>query len=116
VSTSAPAPTDDRRDVRGEATRILVSGFTGNELAAPDREYLAQLVAGETGMNQADAEKRVNDVLGEVQTAKAKATEAADQARKASATLAILMALSLLVGGFIASVAAVLGGKERDAP
>jgi hypothetical protein len=30
--------------------------------------------------------------------------------------LAILMALALVVGAFIASVAAILGGKERDAP
>jgi hypothetical protein len=104
------------QDVRAEATRILINGATSDELLAPDKAYLSQLVASQTGMSAADADKRVNDVLAQVQAAKAKAKEAADQARKASATLAILMALSLLVGAFIASVAGIFGGKERDEP
>jgi hypothetical protein len=103
-------------DVRGEASRILINGLASGEMAAPDKAYLSQLVAGATGLPAADAQKRVDDVLAEVQAAKVKAQEAADTARKASATLAILTALSLLVGAFIASVAGIIGGKERDAP
>jgi hypothetical protein len=49
-----------------------------------------------------------------VQKTKAKAQEAAEKARKATATTALLGALSLVVGAFIAAVSAVLGGKLRD--
>jgi hypothetical protein len=104
------------RDVRGEATRILVNSLGSDQMAAADKTYLAQLVSSETGLSPPDAEARVNEVLTQVQSATAKAKVLADQARKASATLAILMALSLAIGAFIASVAAVLGGKVRDAP
>ncbi|MEO8669353.1 MAG: hypothetical protein ABI399_12605 [Bauldia sp.] len=102
-------------DVRAEAGRILVAGLAENEIPAADKAYLGQLVATETGLAPADAEQRVNDVLTQVDAAKAKAKEAADKARKASATLAILMALALVIGAFIASVAAALGGSQRDA-
>jgi len=44
----------------------------------------------------------------------AKATDAADAARKAGAQSALYLALSLLVGAFIASVSAALGGRLRD--
>ena len=40
--------------------------------------------------------------------------QAADAARQAAASFSIIGALSLLVGAFIASVAAVLGGRLRD--
>jgi hypothetical protein len=39
---------------------------------------------------------------------------ASDTARKASATFALVAALSLAIGAFIASAAAALGGKQRD--
>ena len=46
--------------------------------------------------------------------AKVKAQKAADTARKAGATFALIGALSLIIGAFIASAAAVLGGRQRD--
>ena len=46
--------------------------------------------------------------------AEAKARQAADAARKATATFAIFTALSLMIGAFIASVAAAYGGGLRD--
>ncbi len=72
-----------------------------------DRAYLAQLIAAQTGTSQADAEKRVDEV-----TAQAKA--AADQARKAAAQLSMWLAISMLVGAFAASAAAIEGGQLRD--
>ena len=42
------------------------------------------------------------------------AQQAADTARKGSATFALLSALSLVIGAFIASAAAALGGRQRD--
>ncbi|MGQ3179914.1 MAG: hypothetical protein ACT6SC_20175, partial [Blastomonas fulva] len=44
----------------------------------------------------------------------AKAKEAADTARKASAYAAMWLVVSLLVGAFFASLAATYGGRRRD--
>jgi hypothetical protein len=87
---------------------------TAGQLSADDRTYLAQLVAARTGLSTTDAEARVDAVMKQVQDATAKAKDAADAARKAAAAASLLFALSLLVGAFIASVAAALGGRERD--
>jgi hypothetical protein len=43
-----------------------------------------------------------------------KARQAADAARKATAEASIFTALSMLVGAFIACIAAALGGQRRD--
>ena len=49
-----------------------------------------------------------------IESSPAKAKAAAEAARKAAAELGIYTALSMLIGAFIASVAAVLGGRVRD--
>jgi hypothetical protein len=98
-----------------QATRILLaSAANGGEITAEDSAYLAQLVAARTGLSQADAKARVDTMIAKIKDAKIKAQQAADTARKASATFALLGALSLVVGAFIASVAAALGGRQRD--
>ncbi|MBT9289932.1 hypothetical protein [Prosthecodimorpha staleyi] len=96
-----------------QATRILVTGATG-DIRPEDRTYLAQLVAARTGLNEADAKTRVDAVLARVEEAKVRARQAADSARKASAALAFTTALALMIGAFIASVAAALGARLRD--
>jgi hypothetical protein len=93
---------------RAEVTRLWTATIGQNaELSATDRTYLARLVAARTGMSQADAEKRVNDVIAE-------AKAAADRARSAAAKLAFWMTASLLFGAFAASLAAAEGGQMRD--
>ena len=94
------------QDVRAEANRILAIGIRSG-VPTGDQAYLAQLVAARTGLSQADAEKRVAEVI-----AKAKAD--ADAARKAGAYLSIFIAVSMLIGAFIAAAAAALGGRHRD--
>jgi hypothetical protein len=59
-------------ETRGEAARILATSLTGT-IAPSDRTYLAQLVATRAGIPQADAEKRVDDVVEKVRAAEAKA-------------------------------------------
>ena len=83
-------------------------------MCSSDLAYLAQFVAARTGLPQQQSTARVDAVLAQVQAAKVKAQRAADAARKASATFALLGALSLIIGAFIASVAAALGGRQRD--
>ncbi|OJF92849.1 hypothetical protein AX761_20610 [Rhizobium sp. 58] len=97
-----------------QASRILINGATAGEIPADDRAYLGRLVAVRTGLSEADANARVDTVLKSIEDAKVAAQEAADTARKAGATFALLTALSLLVGAFIAGVSAALGGRERD--
>jgi hypothetical protein len=93
---------------RSEVLRLWTASFRDNrDLRPADRTYVTRLVATRTGMSQADAEKRVNEVVTE-------AKAAADQARKAAAKLAFWLTASLLLGAFAASLAAVEGGQLRD--
>lgn len=97
-----------------QASRILIASAASGEVAAADRTYLSQLVAARTGLSEADAQARVDAMIASVNDAKVKAEQAADTARKASATFALVAALSLAIGAFIASAAATLGGRQRD--
>jgi hypothetical protein len=88
-------------------------------LPPEDLRYVGQIVAQRTGMAQQDAEKRVDDVYSRAKTklrnAEVAAREAADKARKASAYAALWLFVSLLIGAFVASLAATYGGRRRDA-
>jgi hypothetical protein len=96
------------QDQRGELVRLFASSIrNGSELKPADREYAAKVVAARTGLSQADADKRVNEVVTQ-----AKAD--LDAARKASAQLAFWLTASLLLGAFCASLAATEGGGLRD--
>jgi hypothetical protein len=93
---------------RAEVLRLWTFSFKdNNDLAPADRTYVARVVASQTGMSQADAEKRVNDVVVE-------AKAAADRARSGAAKLAFWMTAALFFGAFAASLAAVEGGQLRD--
>jgi hypothetical protein len=101
-------------DARAETTRILEKGLPTGDVSAADRSYVAQQVAARTGISQSDAQKRVDDAIAQLNVAQTKARQVADAARKAAAAAAICTALSMLIGAFIACVAAALGGHERD--
>jgi hypothetical protein len=101
-------------DYRGEATRILANAVTTGSVPPADRTYLATLIAHKTGVSQEDAQKRVDDAVASAMDAQANVKAAADATRKATAEAAIYTALSMLIGAFIASVSAVLGGHLRD--
>lgn len=111
----AAAPTAaNGDDTAAQVSRILVKSAAAGEVSADDRAYLDQLIAARTGLSEADAKARVDGVLKSIEDAKVAAQEAADTARKTSATVALLGALSLLIGGFVAGVGAALGGRQRD--
>ena len=101
-----------------EVSRIMASALRAGNLPQDDAKYVGRLVAQRTGMSQADAEKRVNDVFAKAQAkirdTEAAAREAADKARKTSAHAALWLFISLLVGAFVASFAATYGGRRRD--
>jgi hypothetical protein len=101
-------------DARPEVTRILAMGAQNGSVSDDDKTYLSQLVAERTGVSQDDARKRVDGVIAQAQAAEQKAKAAADQARKATASLSFYTFFSMLIGAFIASAAAALGGRSRN--
>jgi hypothetical protein len=95
-------------NMRREVVVILrKSAVDHADLSSGDRSYLTQLVSARTGMSQADADRRVADVTNDIKSA-------ADSARKSAAALSLWLALSMLVGAFSASLAAIEGGQLRD--
>lgn len=107
-NSTPAAPQQAGTDVNREARTIFARSIGKSlDFSNTDRTYLAQVVSARTGLNQAEAEKRVNDVITQ-------AKEAADKARKAAAALSIWLTISMLVGAFSASLAALEGGQLRD--
>ena len=109
-----PSPNAADGDAQAQSARILLNGMRNGGVPAPDKAYLAQLVSTRTGLSQADATKRVDEVIAQEASAEAKARQAADDARKAASKLSIFTALSMLIGAFIACIAAAVGGQQRD--
>jgi hypothetical protein len=107
-STPASQTAGNSDESRGEMLRLFNSSFrNGGQLKPGDREYVSTVVAARTGLSQADADKRVNEVVTQ-----AKAD--LDATRKATAQLAFWLTASLLIGAFCASLAATEGGGLRD--
>lgn len=102
-----------------EVSRIFMTTIHTGALSAQDVHYLGQLVVQRTGLTQQEAEKRVTDTYARAQAslrdAQAAAIQAADTARKASSYAALWLVISLLSGAFVASLAATVGGRQRDA-
>jgi hypothetical protein len=96
------------QDPRAEASRILASGLMpGSSVSNDDRTYLTRLVAARTGLSQDEAKRHVDDAISRVR-------QTADAARKATRDLALCIGFSMLIGAFIAGVAANIGGHHRD--
>ena len=102
-----------------EVARIFMNTIRTGTLPAEDVRYVGQVVAQRTGLTQQDAEKRVSETYARMQAklrdAETAARDAADKARKASAYAALWLFISLLIGAFVASLAATYGGRQRDA-
>lgn len=101
-------------DVRMETAHIAANAFANGSISSADRNYLVEQVSARTGVSQADAQARVDNFVAAVTQAQEKLKAEADSARKAAAEASIYLALSMLIGAFIASVAAALGGRIRD--
>jgi hypothetical protein len=106
--------TSDDTAATAEVSRILLNGAAAGQIPDDDKAYLATIVSARTGLSEADARNRVDTVLKRIDDAKVAAQKAADEARKAASTTALLGALSLLIGAFIAAAAAAFGGSQRD--
>lgn len=103
-----------RADLEGPIARALAAGLTTPQLDVRDRTYLASVVADQTGMPQAEAEKRVDATFADLQAAVQKARDAADAARKAGIIAAFLAAATLAIGCAAACAGAAVGARHRD--
>jgi hypothetical protein len=90
-----------------EAARIFAYSLRQNNMSVTDRTYVARLITAQTGLGQVAAENRVSLVFTEVQ-------DAANANRRTLAHLSLWAFIALLIGAFSASLAATIGGKERD--
>jgi hypothetical protein len=109
-AATAPAanPTTADPATRAEVARLLLgSARSRSDVSGADRAYLTQIVSARTGLSQADADKRVNEVL-------AQAKSDLDAARSAAAKLALWLTAALFAGALAASLAAIEGGQLRD--
>jgi len=102
----------------GEVTGIFVNSITTGALPQEDRQYVARLIAQNTGISQQEAEQRVQSTYDKAQAklkeVKEKAQQAADAARKTTSYLMLWTFISLLAGAFVASLCATFGGRQRD--
>jgi hypothetical protein len=98
---------EDNPALRGEVALIFANAIREGNIPPADKTFLARVVAARTGVNEAEAETRVEQVFTQ-------AREAAEKARKAVAHALYWTFLALLVGAFCASFAATVGGKQRD--
>lgn len=117
MATSTPEQVS-ARDL-SEVGRIFMNASRSDPMPAEDVQHVAQLVAQRTGISPQEAEQRVAQLYSraqkQFQNAEIAAMETVDEARKASAKAALWIFVSLLIGAFVASLAATLGGRQRDA-
>ncbi|HTJ99999.1 MAG TPA: hypothetical protein VL522_10275 [Bordetella sp.] len=103
---------------KAEVGRILAVSLSRGSITNEDKAYVAKVISTQAGVDQATAEKRIDDTINRAKQAadeaKQKAREAADQARKAAVGFALWAFISMLIGAFSASYAATRGGRTRD--
>lgn len=113
----ATSAASSERDMHAEVSRILTRSLATGQVSEGDQAYLTQLIAQRTGVDEATAKQRLTQVETEakqaMQQAEQKTREAADAARKALAAFSLWAFVSLLVGAFVASFAAMMGGRAR---
>lgn len=116
ADSAAPAtpPAGDSQAARDEIGRILTGGLTSGQLDDADRQYLVSTVQQRTGVDEATAGQRVDQLVAGAQQAEQTARDAADAARRYSVIVAFMTAASSLVSALAAYFAAGLGGKHRD--
>jgi osmotically-inducible protein OsmY len=119
LRSERPDASADRNGARVEVGRIMAMSAARGSMTGEDRDYVVKVVAAQTGMEPAAAQRRVEQAVQNMKQAaddaRQKAKEAADQARKAAAAFALWGFASMLIGAFVASLAATWGGRRRDA-
>jgi hypothetical protein len=108
AANAAPAPTPAPDNAaRAQSSRLLGAGLVpSGQLSAPDRDELVRLVVQSTGVDMAEAVRRVDDTQARIHQ---RAVSAAEAARKVTKYISLWVAASLIFGAMAASAAAVSG-------
>ena len=118
-SDAAPAMPPTDAQMRAEVVRVFAADLRAGQISPADVSYIGRIVARQTGASPAEAERRVADTFAQtkkaINDAAAAARQVADDARKAAAYASLWMFVALLSGAFCASLAALFGGRRRDA-
>jgi hypothetical protein len=109
-----PAAPPVSAEARDEIGRVLVIAVSDGALNDADRQYLTTTIAARAGLDEAQAQQRVDALLADAQAAEAEARQAAETARKVAMIAAFVTAASFLVSAVGAYYGATLGGKHRD--
>lgn len=99
---------------RMESNRLLLDGLKEDSFPQENKDDLTRLVETRAGVSQEEAAQRVDATVAKAEEDKDALVAAAEKARKASSALSIITAISMLLGAFIAAVAALIGGRHRD--
>lgn len=97
-----------------EVLRVLEHSLANGQIPEADRPYLTKLIAQHARVDEATVEQRLRHIEDQARQAEYRAREAADAARKAAAAFSLWAFASLLIGAFVASFAATIGGRARD--
>ncbi len=111
AATATPSPTSPMS--RAPISRAFAAALKTPQMDARDRSALVATVMQQTGLPQAEAEKRVDDAYADLKTAEQKARDAAETARKAALITAFAAAATLLLGCAAACVGAASGAHHR---
>jgi hypothetical protein len=116
ANPAAPGPTPN--DAKTEVARILTRSLATGGLSDADRADFEKIVARQAGVSDADAKARVNQMITEANDAYNKAAEAAknaaDKARKITASITTWFVVVSLLAAILAWYAGVIGGRHRD--
>jgi hypothetical protein len=109
-----PAAPPVGAEARDEIGRVLAAAVADGALNDADRQYLTTTIAARAGLDEAQAQQRVDALLADAQAAEAEARQAAETARKVAMIAAFVTAASFLVSAVGAYYGATLGGNHRD--
>jgi hypothetical protein len=111
--SNATAGAPARAELTAPMSRTFAASLKSGQLDPRDRAALASMVMQQTGLPQADAEKRVDEAFADLKTAEQKARDAAEKARKAALISAFAAAATLLIGCAAACAGAAAGAHHR---
>lgn len=113
--TTATLPVPSASQSREQIDNILREASTAEDgLSEADRSYAARLIAGRTGLTEAEAAERIDATVAELRAAEDDARAAAETARKLGILATFLTTVTLIVAALGAWWAAGLGGRHRD--
>lgn len=111
---TAPNQPASPEDTKAQISRILLSSVTSGTLDPADKQYLVSTVAARTGVDEAEAGKRIDALWAQAQDAQVKARQVAESARKIGMIAAFMTAASFLISAVGAYFGATMGGNHRD--